>query len=424
MNCAGSVRKTAGMPNTAGQAAMMGTAAHKIVEHMLKAGNTDATKFHNWIVQVAQAGDDEALLFEPGDPMAMSNKPGWFAFIADDTMVNGVQMMIDEVERVKAEMMEPILYTERYLDGKWLDDRLGGTADVTLMEAIPDWIHLFDYKNGRLLVEVDDNEQMKSYAVFLLHEHPGALGVVVHLVQPNSFHEDGPVRTVMFTADELKLFELQMKEAADATSKPNAPLRAGDWCTFCPAKLACETFDSLVKQEVFADFAADPPEDELLPPPDLADFPEDTSGDEYRAALARKAKWIPMLDQLGRDVHARIQVELLSGNKVGDFKLVRGKSNRKWSPDEATAQKVLHNKWGIPEDLLLNPPEMKSPAQVEKLARTVGKQPKIMKGIVDSLAKKPPGKIVIAPGNDPRPAIEPATLAADDFAADPVEDFE
>src|SRR6185312_3110335 len=210
MNCAGSVRKTAGMPNTAGQAAMMGTAAHKIVEHMLKAGNTDATKFHNWIVQVAQAGDDEALLFEPGDPMAMSNKPGWFAFIADDTMVNGVQMMIDEVERVKAEMMEPILYTERYLDGKWLDDRLGGTADVTLMEAIPDWIHLFDYKNGRLLVEVDDNEQMKSYAVFLLHEHPGALGVVVHLVQPNSFHEDGPVRTAMFTADELKLFELQM----------------------------------------------------------------------------------------------------------------------------------------------------------------------------------------------------------------------
>lgn len=429
MNCPGSVAKIGDEPSTAGMPAMMGTAAHKVIEAMLDRGQTDARDYHGYLVQVVKDGPDEAILFEPGDPAALAQKPGWFAFPVNDEMVNGVQTMIDEVERVKAEMVEPVLYTERYLDGTWLDDRLGGTADVTLIEEIPEWIHLFDYKNGRVVVEVEDNEQMKNYAVFLLHEHPGAVGVVVHLVQPNAQHEDGIVRIVKFTADELKLFEIQMKEAADATSRPNALLRAGDWCIYCPAKPYCEAFEGLAKEQAYADFAEDPPDD-VLPVPTLvepegdADFPEHyVSPEEYRAALARKARWVPLFDRWAKDIHARIQVELLSGNEVGDWKLVRGKSNRIF-PDEKLAQRVLNDKWGIPDEFMFEAPKFKSPAQMEKIGRAVGKQPKVMKEIVASLAVKPEGKIVIARGSDPRDPIDRTKLAAEDFAADPAEDFE
>jgi hypothetical protein len=427
MNCPGSIAKIGDEPSTAGMPAMMGTAAHKVVEYMLQNGKTNAAEFQGYIVQVVKAGDEESLIFEPGDPLALSAKPGWFAFLVNDEMVYGVQVMIDEVERVRAEMMEPVLFTERYLDGSWLDKRLGGTADVTLVEELVDWVHLFDYKNGRVIVEVTD-EQMKNYAVFLLHEHPDALGVVVHLVQPNAQHEEGVIRIVTYSVDELKLFELQMKAAADATSAPNAPLRAGAHCIYCPAKTYCEAFEGLAKAEAYADFAEDPPED-ALPVPTLV---EDMQGsgteayadaDAYRAALERKARWVPMLDQFGREVHARIQAELMNGRKVGDWKLVRGKSNRAWSPSETTAQTVFNNKWGIPDEFLFNAPKMKSPAQIEKTV-VPGVNKKTVKDIVASLAKKPLGKVVIAPGSDAREAIDAGLVGADDFAADPIEDFE
>ena len=428
MNCAGSVAKIGDEPSTAGMPAMMGTAAHKVIEFMLQEDKLDANEFHGNIVHVKKDGDEETLILASDDPKAMAEKPGWFAFPVNDEMVFGVQTMIDEVERVKAEMVEPILYTERFLDGSWLDSRLGGTADVTIVEEIPEWIHLFDYKNGRVIVEVTD-EQMKNYAVFLLHEHPGALGVVVHLVQPNAQHEEGIIRSVTYTADELKMFEIQMKEAADATGKPNAPLRAGDWCIYCPAKTYCEAFESQAKDEAYADFAEDPPEDGL-PVPTLVE-PDDVGtslqtfadGDQYRNELDRKAKWVPVLDQWAREIHARIQSELLNGNKVGDWKLVRGKSNRVLSPDEVTIQKVLNDKWHIADEYLFNAPKMKSPAQLEKTV-VPGIEKKQMKAIVASVSKKPLGKVVIAPGNDAREAIDPGLVGADEFAADPAEDFE
>ena len=423
MNCPGSIREIGDAPSTAGMPAMMGTAAHKVIEFMLQNNKLDAAEFQNFIVQVEKAGTEETLIFASDDPLALSEKPGWFAFPVNDEMVYGVQTMIDEVERVRGEMTDPVLYTERFLDMSWLDDRLGGTADVTLVDMLGDgWIHLFDYKNGRVVVEVVDNEQMGNYAVGLLHEHPGALGVIVHLVQPNAVHEDGIIRASIYPANELKQFEAKLKEAADATSKPNAPLRAGDWCMYCPAKESCEEFAALALREAAADFGSEPEEfGETLPVPELVTevvHDEDyTKPEEYRAALARKARWIPLLDQWARDIRARIQIELCNRHPVGDWKLVRGKSNRAFSPDEVTVQQVLNEKWGIPDEFLFAAPKMKSPAQLEKTV-IPGKDKKTLKSIVASLAKKPLGKLAIAPGSDSREAVDPVSVAAADFAND------
>jgi hypothetical protein len=439
MNCAGSVNLIGDESSPAGMAAMLGTAAHKVIETMLANNETDASMYHGRIVLVHEPGSEDSIIYESNHPEAMAKRDGWFAFVVDDTMVAGVQMMVDEVERVKGELFEYELFTERYLDGTWLDPRLGGTADVTLVEP-GGWIHLFDYKNGRVVVEVTGNEQMKNYGVFLLHEHPDCLGVIVHLVQPNAQHEDGFIRTETYTADELKIFEITLKEAADAVTPPNAPLRAGDWCMYCPAKDRCSAFDALMLNEAQVDFANDPVEDTAIPVPlligeDEANFANEdgipvveapevyASGDDYRAALARRAKWIPLMDQAARDIRAKIFAELLNGNAVGDWKLVSGKSNRVWSPDEASAQKVFKEKWGIPDKFLFAEPKFKSPAQIEKTT-IPGKDKKNIKAIVASLSKKPPGKVSIAPGSDPREALDPVAAAAADFADDPAGDFE
>lgn len=421
MNCAGSVALIGDEPNAAGLPAMMGTAAHKVIETMIQGGESDAAAYLNSVILVHGPGEQETVIHPAGStPTVLAD---WYQFICDDIMVAGVQMFMDEHFRIINDLcFDPVIYSERYLDMTWLDDRLGGTADDTI--ADPDWIHLLDYKNGRVLVEVKGNEQMKNYAVGLLHEHPEARGVTVHLVQPNSYHEDGFIREESYSADELKLFEIQMKEAADATAKPNAPRRVGSWCTYCPGKVRCPEFEAAAREECQMDFASDPVEGQSIPVSDVGNtfLDDDDDGVAYRAALSRRRKWIPMLAAWIRDVNKAVFAELMNGREVPDAKLVQGKSNRAYVADEITTANALIEA-GLPNDQLWTEPKLKSPAQVEKI-RPVGMKPAAIKAIVAGVAHKPPGRITIADADDPREAIDPAGAAAADFADDPADEQE
>lgn len=409
---------------------MMGTAAHKIIETMILNEETDALAYHGFIILVQKVGFEETEIYVSDNPAAMQPRDGWFAFVADDAMISGVQMFIDEVERVKAELLFPEVYAERFLDMSWLDFRLGGTADVTLVDD-GSFIELFDYKNGRVIVEVENNEQMKNYAVGLLHEHPECVGVRVHLIQPNAMHEDGAIRVAEYTADEIRLFEIVLKNAAEATTPSNAPRRAGEWCTYCPANTRCPEFNELVKREALADFAKDPFE---LPVPQhvteddygLGLGPEEYADEgAYLEALARKARWIPVLDAWAKSIRANIMSALINKQNVSGWKLVRGKTNRAYINDETeTVEYLIAN--GIPYEHLYAKPKLKSPVQVEK-SLIPGLKTAAIKKIVAPAVHKPEGRLAIALNMDPREAVEGSTAELD-FATDPIEgdegDFE
>lgn len=415
MNCPGSVALIGDESSTAGIEAMRGTAAHKFIEHMLQNDEHDASIYLHFYARVHIDSKEETQLVD-AEPKPIE---GWMDFECDETMVNGVQMMIDEHDRIVETCFDPIVYTERFLDMSWLDPRLGGTADDTIVD--PGWINLLDYKNGRIVVEVTGNEQMKNYAVGLLHEHPEAQGVTVTLVQPNAIHEEGCIRTESYSADELKLFEIQMKQAADATSRPNAPRRTGDWCIYCPAKIRCPEFDEMALEEAAMDFREDAPD---TPPDDgvkIEDiFNDDDGGESYRAMLARKRKWIKVLDAWARSLNQAIYNEMMNGRVVPGVKLVAGKSNRKYVSDEQTTANALVEA-GIPNESIWTEPELKSPAQIEKI-RPPGMKAAMVKKIVEPLTHKPPGRITIADEDDARPAVDPGAAAITDFADDPADD--
>lgn len=405
MNCPGSVAKIGDESSLAGMPAMKGTAAHKVIETMISKQETDARQYFGKIVLVKQVGDDSAEIYESDDPAAMQPREGWFAFVVDETMVEGVQTMIDEVSRVIDSLFHPTLYTERFLDMTWLDSRLGGTADVSAVEPFG-WIHLLDYKNGYIKVEVVNNPQMKNYGVGLLHEHPDAEGVVVHIVQPNAPHEEGIIREVSYTRDELKLFEIELKEAADATSAPNAPLRAGEWCQWCPAKLRCEEFEAAMQREAVMDFADDPPDPVV---PLRVPVPVD------HVELARKAKWIPLFDQWGRDIEGAIQHALENGDTVPGKKLVLKKSKRIWLHSAKAIEDKIVDGAGIAAADLYVEPKLKSPAKVEKVGDKI--QRKTIKALVAELAGKPNTGYTVADDSDPREAVDAAALASMEFTA-------
>ena len=416
MNCPGSVALIGDESSETNQAAMLGTAAHKVIQVMLESKQHEAALYHNYIVRVKAKGDEDSIMFPSDHPGAMEPEEGWFAFVVDETMVNGVQCTIDAIDRAVEEMYQPEIIAERYLDGTWLDPRLGGTADCTLVEFMG-WAHLFDHKNGRILVEVNDNEQMQNYAVFILHEHPDCEGVRITISQPNANHEDGFVRTVEYTRDQILEFEAKIKEAALATDAPNAPRRAGEHCTYCPAKTRCPEFEQLMMDEAAEDFGFDPADG---PMPTTLDVLMPTAmpriDPENIVALIRKSKLIPLFDQWGRDVKAAIMHHLVNGVPVPGKKLVHGKSNRKFPNTDAVELQVNKQVPGFPLVDLWKPQEFKSPAQVEKLGADKA-QRKLFKEIVAELAIKPPGKISVADETDPRPAVdvgEEAILEFDD----------
>jgi hypothetical protein len=118
-------------------------------------------------------------------------------------------------------------------------------------------------------------------------------------------------------------------------------------------------------------------------------------------------------------VKAAIRNELMTGNKVPGWKLVYGKANRKLNdPNDCIAELV---EAGIDESACKTEPEIKSPAQLEKLG--VGRpQRKLVKGIVSKYAYKPEGKITIALESDDREAIDPGAAIGAEF--DDGEEFE
>lgn len=407
MNCPGSIALIGDDSSTTNQAAMLGTAAHKLIEIMIINDHHEAREYAGATFLVKADGDEETEYYAPGVAALSPDtpRPGWFMFMADEKMVEGVQQTIDEVDRLRLEMCEGTeIFSEVYLDGSWLDSRLGGTIDVRLVEPFGR-AKIVDHKNGFILVEAKDNDQLKQYAVFVMHEHPDCEEVEVIISQPNSPHAEGLIRSETFTIDELKLYEIRMKEAADATSKPNALLRAGDWCLWCPAKTRCKAHDAMLLEEANVDFADDEP-------PAMLPTPVSTK------ELAHKAKWLPVIEAFCNNIKADIQRELENGNIVGEngepeWKLVRGRAKRRIIDPTETVRK-LTEEVGLEEGELYVAPKLKTPAQLEKLG--VGKeQRKAVKNAISELAFMPPGALTIAPIYDPREAASALDDAANEF---------
>lgn len=422
MNCPGSVALIGDAQSTTSKAAMLGTAAHKLIElvlitviEALKAGQTpnwSARSYAGSTFLVKAAGDEEVEFYPAGQGARLTDesgapRAGWHMFIADEKMIEGVQMTLDEVKRVYASMRPGTeIYTERYLDGSWLDPRLGGTADVTLVEVFGRVV-LIDHKNGYMTVEARENDQLKQYAVFLLHEHPECDPVTVTISQPNAPHADGLIRSQTFTSDELAIYQLQMKEAADATSDPKAPRRAGEWCTFCPAKTTCPEFDAVLRDQLRAEFFEN--DDDAFTPQPIA-LPRTPS------ELASKLKWVSVIESWVSQVKTDAQRELENGNAVPGWKLVRGRSKRRWKSEDKVVT-TLTEEIGLGEDDIHVAPRLKTPAQIEKLG-TGREQRNLVKKAVQALAFMPPGSLTLVPVTDPRDAVSSMGEALIDFVSD------
>lgn len=289
-----------------------------------------------------------------------------------------VEYAIETITEVRAATPDAAVMVEERLDFSHVVPEGFGTGDLVIVADGTLWV--IDLKFGKgVEVEADDNPQLKLYGIGALGSH-GILydirEVKLVIVQPRLTSEPSVWST---TPGALRQWaETVVTPAASLAWAGEGSFNPGDHCRFCRAKAQCRARaeDALaVTQHEFRD------------PVLLTD--EEIAGVLEKAD--RVKKWAADIQE-----HALKQAE--HGHKYPGWKLVRGRSNRKYKDQDAVAQALTVA--GIPESVIYERSLLGITA-MEK-AITKKKFSELLFGLVD----KPIGKPVLAPETDERPEIE------------------
>lgn len=357
LHCPPSAKLTAGVTDSPSEAALQGTAAHALAEHKLRRALKQQSKR-----PVSKYEDDEMNTH------------------TDDY----VSYVLEQYEQAKQATPGAVIYIEQHLDFSHVVPGGFGTGDCLLVAD--DTLHVIDLKYGLgVLVEAEWNPQLMLYAIGALALFDALYDieqVALTIFQPRREN----VSTWTISVTELnKWAEQTLKPAAELAAKGDGEFYAGAWCQFCRIASTCRA-----RAEANLELA----KYEFAPPAELSP-----------AEVAKVLTQIPELTRWASDVQDYALSQALSGELYEGFKLVAGRSIRKYTDETAVAEaaKAAGYKDIYKQSLLT----------ITAMEKLMGK--KHFSEILGNLVVKPEGKPTLVPVTDKRPELQVST-AADDFA--------
>lgn len=294
-----------------------------------------------------------------------------------------VSFAMEQIEKAKLSCSDPVVMIEQRLDfSRWVPEGFG-TGDLVIVAD--DTLYIVDLKYGKgIAVSAEWNPQMLLYSLGALELFDSLydiekVNMTIH--QPRLEN----VSTFEITVHDLMDWaEQELMPKAEMAAKGEGEFAVGDWCRFCKAKNTCraraEEYLRLAQMEF------KPPE--LLSEEEIA---------EVLKVADELAKW-------SADVYAYAQDEAITHGRVWNgFKLVEGRSNRKYVNEEEVADAAKAAGY---EDIY-----KKSLIGITEMEKLMGK--KDFQKILGSLVYKPQGKITLVPESDKRPPIQTETAEAD-----------
>jgi len=360
INCPGSIEAESKVAKKQSVYAEEGTLAHELADTCLKK-RVDASTF---IGKTISCESDGKVL----------------STVVDKEMAKFVQEYLDYV--LSFETKNSQLYTEDKVDFSNIAPDGFGTMDSAILDYDTGVCHIFDLKYGQgVEVSAIENTQGQLYALGFYNELK-CLDViksfVIHIVQPRKWN---------FSEWEISLKDLVAfgefaKKKAQEALKPGAKRVPGyKQCEFCAAKASCTALDKFTQEIISADF-------------DNLDEVDSESVTDERVKLILDNK--KLIESFLSAVETRAFERLVAGEMIPGYKLVEGRSNRKWIDD---AEAKLIEKLG-------------DEAFEKSLIGITAAEKKLNKKEVNDLTYKPPGKLTLAPESDKRPAV---TSVTDDF---------
>ena len=291
--------------------------------------------------------------------------------------------VMEQLEAAKKYCTDPMVFIEQRLDfSRYVENGFGTGDCIIVADQV---LQIIDYKHGLgILVEAEQNSQMMCYALGALEAFDDLYDIdriTMTIFQPR---RDNISTWSCSKKDLLSWAEEVLKPTAALAYEGKGEFKAGGHCQFCNAKATCRKRAEYNLELAKYDFA--------MP---------DTLNEMEIAAI------LPKIDQLiswGNDLKDYALVQAQAGTHYEGFKVVEGRSNRKYTDEDQVASTVSAAGFDPYEKKLLG---------VTAMSSLLGK--KKFEDLLGGLIYKPPGKPTLVPESDKRPAMN---TAADDFQED------
>ena len=311
-----------------------------------------------------------ALGMEAKDP---TEDLSWYDAEMEESATGYVAFVMELVEEAKKTCSDPVILIEQRLDYSRYVAEGFGTGDCVIIAD--GTLHIVDFKYGRgILVEAEDNPQMMLYALGALELFDCLYDidtVSMTIFQPRR----GNVST--YTLPKADLYEWAdtvLAPAAELAWSGEGEYHCGEWCQFCRAKADCrERANANMELAKY----------EFKQPPLLTD-------EEVEDILGR----IDELIAWASDIRDYALQAAISGKHWTGYKLVEGRSNRKYTDERAVVAAVRAAGYDPYEHKVLG---------VTAMTTMLGK--KQFNDILGGLVTKPQGKPTLVPDSDKRPAM-------------------
>lgn len=360
-------------PDSSSWAAQEGTIAHAIAEYALLAEVRADEVIAEKVPEI-----DQLISYH------LKNGGDWMAEL--ESMYRYVQEYVDYVLAIPG-----VRYIEQRVDFSHLVPEGFGTSDAIILNG--DVVDVVDLKFGKGKKVYANGPQAKLYALGAIND----LGFIFDNVKTVRIHIHQPrldwVDVYECTIEELNEYGQWLKGQAEKAYKNEGEYVAGDHCDFCRARKVCRARADANLRVAQEEFGEPCPSAERLTLEDIAGL-------------------LPRLKQISKwcsDVEEYAMEQALKGVDVPGYKLVEGRTTRKWS-DETAVVNAMRSA-GLSDDQIFNM-KLVGLTEAEKL---LGRKSEVF-----NLAVKSMGKPALVPVTDKRPAMAYNTTAAEDFA--PVEE--
>ena len=351
LHCPPSARLCEAYEDKGSDYAAEGTDAHTLCEYRLK----------------------QALGIPAEDPI---ENLSWYNEEMEECAAGYAAYVVELLEAAKQACSDPVVMIEQRVDfSRWVQEGFGTADCILIADGV---LNIVDYKHGKgVEVSAVANPQMQLYALGALEIFDGIYDI--DTVRMTIFQP----RKSNFSVDQMDkagLYEwadTELTQKAHLAYEGQGDFSCGEWCRFCKAKAECRERATANLALARYEFQA----------PALLD-------DEEIADILGK---VDALTVWASDVKEYALQQAISGKEWTGWKLVEGRSNRKYTSEAAVAAAV--------ESAGFDPYERKV-LGVTAMQKLLGKTR--FEELLAPYIEKPQGKPALAPESDKRPAMNTA----------------
>lgn len=354
--CPPSARLEQQFENTTSEFAREGTLAHELGEITLqyKLEIIGTRKFNSSVKKIK------------ANELFTQDMPDYVEIYVDTCM--------EKVAEAKAKTKDAVISIEQRLDfSEWVPEGFG-TGDMVIIAD--GTIEIIDLKYGKgVPVSAVDNKQMRLYALGAIAEFSFLYdieNVKMTIVQPRL---DSISTDEIKSEDLLKWAEEFVKPTAQLAFEGKGEFCAGGHCGFCRAKAVCKARADKNMELAKYEF----------------ETPKTLDNNDIAFILGRAdelVKW-------AKDVQEFALEQALEGEQFDGFKVVEGRSNRKWTNEDKIGEILLGE--GFLENIIYT----KKLTGISNMESAIGK--KEVNRLLGDYVIKPQGKPTLVPVTDKRP---------------------